>query len=244
MSRARKPQEPEQRVLVTGGATGIGLGIAAALVGAGYKVVITGRRPDVLREAARRIGATAMPWDVTRDPETLLTIASPIHHLVNNAGHYEHAGVDEWTAEHFRAMYEVHVVAPAMLTRALAMEPTEGERCVVNIGSTLATRGIVGAAAYAAAKAAQVSLTQSLARELGPRGVRVNAVLPGVLPTDMTRAPRMGDDPDARLEALRGLHPLGRLGTPADVAEAVLWLMRSPWVTGSVLTVDGGLSVA
>jgi NAD(P)-dependent dehydrogenase (short-subunit alcohol dehydrogenase family) len=98
-------------------------------------------------------------------------------------------------------------------------------------------------AAANAAKAAQASLCRTLALELAPRGIRANVVVPGVVPTDMTRAPRDGADVEAQLEGLRRLHPLGRLGTPADVGQAVAFLLHAEWITGAALAVDGGLLV-
>jgi NAD(P)-dependent dehydrogenase (short-subunit alcohol dehydrogenase family) len=118
---------------------------------------------------------------------------------------------------------------------------------MVLVASTLALAPAPLTAAYAASKAALISVARSLAIELGPRGVRVNAVAPGVVDTEMIRAPRPGEDSAAavaaRLERLRRLHLLGRLGSPVDVAEAVLYLLCAPYVTGTILTLDGGLSL-
>jgi 3-oxoacyl-[acyl-carrier protein] reductase len=122
-----------------------------------------------------------------------------------------------------------------------------GQGAIVFIASTLVERAAKLTAAYAASKAAVVSAARSLALELAPQ-VRCNVVAPGLVDTDMIRASRSGQplgeaELAAQLESLRALHPLGRLGRPEEVADAVCFLLRSEWITGSVLTVDGGLSL-
>lgn len=229
-----------KRVLVTGGATGLGLGIAQELAGHGYHVIIVGRREEVLEAVARQHNLDYIAADITQDPEAIIRKASPLLHLVNNAGHHEPARVGHWKADAFRRLYEVHVVAPAMLTQAWAQEAPAGG-CVVNMSSTLASRPAPSSAAYSAAKNALVALTRSLAIELAPN-LRANALLPGVVPTAMTTTPRDGRSADAFLEAVEQLHPLG-LGQPEDVAQAARFLLEAPWITGVALPVDGGLLV-
>ena len=207
------------RALVTGGGSGIGLGIARALRAAGHDVVVVGRRESVLE-------ASGFEYRVA-DVFEGLDLAG-IDHLVNCAGHLEVATVVDWDADAWRRLYEVHVVAPAMLARQLA-DGREGT--VTNIASTLAVRTDVGLGAYSAAKAAMVSMTMSLAIELAPR-VRANVVLPGVVKTAMT---------GERADDLVGLHPLGRLGRPDDIGQGVAYLIGNSQVTGEVLRIDGGL---
>ena len=227
------------KVLVTGGGTGIGRAIAAALAAAGDEVVIAGRRAHVLTAAAVELGVGHVVGDVTESPERLLE-AGPFDGLVNNAGVARHAPVDAWTAADWDLHHAVHVRGPAMLSRAFCLRLIEAGATgsIVNVASNLGVRPAPGTAAYAASKAAMLSLTRSLALEMAPHGIRANAALPGVVPTAMTAT---GDDPAARLEALRLRHPLGRLGAPADVASAVAWLLHADWVTGAELAVDGGL---
>jgi NAD(P)-dependent dehydrogenase (short-subunit alcohol dehydrogenase family) len=170
---------------------------------------------------------------------------------------------------------EVDFVAPFVLSqRAAAQMRAAGGGVIVNVASTLAFSPAPLTAAYAAAKAALISMTRSLALELAKSGVRVNAVAPGVVDTEMVRVLRddgetvagLGADPvqprspaavehaaapahsdveriEAQLDGLRALHPLGRLGTPEDVVEAVRYLIGAKFVTGTVLVVDGGLSL-
>jgi len=217
------------RVLVTGGGTGLGRGIAEALIERGDEVVLVGRRKGPLAETAEAIGASWMTGDVTGDPDALIAAAGPLDGLVNNAGSLVTGPMD---GEGLDAMFAVHARAPALLTRAFAAQARQGS--VVNVASNLVLRPIVGAGAYTAAKAALCSLTRTLALELAPH-VRVNAVLPGVVPTAMT------DRGDAWLDEVAKLHPLG-LGRPADVGEAVAYLLHARWVTGAELVVDGGLT--
>ena len=228
------------RVLVTGGSAGIGFGIARALRDQGHQVVITGRRHEVLQRAADELGAQALCGDVCDDPEALISEAGPLQHLVNNAGHTVHAPVGQWSAEVFQRMFAVHVTAPALLAQAFAAQ-AQGPGCIVNIASTLAERPAPGAAPYGAAKAGMVALTRQLALELAPRGLRAVAVLPGVVPTAMTR--QASPDAQVHLDRLTALHPVGRLGTVEDVADMVLALLGASWVTGVALPVDGGLLI-
>jgi NAD(P)-dependent dehydrogenase (short-subunit alcohol dehydrogenase family) len=228
------------RVLVTGGGTGLGRGIAEALVARGDTVVICGRRTAPLKAAAAALKVEWVQADVTDDAELLLDAAGPIDGLVHCAGVYRHAALGSWDAALWDVHHAVHVRGPALLSQAFAQRCEDGS--VVFVSSTLAVRSAPGAAAYASSKAAVDSLAQSLAQTLAPR-VRVNCVQPGVVPTAMTRAPRDGADPDAQLEGLRALHPMGRLGTPTDVGEAVAFLLHAPWITGAKLPVDGGLLI-
>jgi 3-oxoacyl-[acyl-carrier protein] reductase len=222
-----------KRALVTGGGTGIGRSIAAALRTAGLDVVLVGRRQAVLEQAARDLDATWIAGDVVTDCDAILDTAGPLDVLVNNAGHADRAPIEGWTAEHFHSLYAVHTVAPALLSRGFAKR-CAGPGRIVHIASTLAKRPAPCTAAYAAAKAGMLALSRALALELAPRGITSNALLPGIVPTAMNAG---------RMDALVPLHPLGRLGTGTDVADAVVWLVQAPWVTGAEIPVDGGLLI-
>jgi NAD(P)-dependent dehydrogenase (short-subunit alcohol dehydrogenase family) len=232
-----------KRVLVTGGGTGLGLAIATALVEAGSEVFICGRRRRVLEEAAEISGATPLSGDITGPPDGLLRATGQIDGLVHNAGSYIHSEIGDWIAHSWQDMFAVHVRGPAILSQAFAAQ-CKGPGSIVAISSTLGARPASGAAAYSAAKAGMLSLIRSLAIELAPVGIRANAILAGVVPTDMTTTPRGNLTSEEQLEALRRLHPLGRLGKPEEIAQAVLGLMGNPWVSGAELAVDGGLLVS
>ncbi len=178
--------------------------------------------------------------------------------LVSAAGvvRYEEAlAMDEAS---LRAQLEVNLVAPALLVRDFAkhLRKSEAPGAVVLVGSTLATHPAPMTAAYAASKAGLAALARTFALELGPHGIRVNAVAPGLVDTEMIRVPRLregepepsGEEREARIVAqlaeLGGLSLLGRLGKPAEIAEAVRYLLDAPFVTGHVYVADGGLTVA
>jgi NAD(P)-dependent dehydrogenase (short-subunit alcohol dehydrogenase family) len=231
-----------QRILVTGGGTGIGYAIAEALVQRGATVFICGRRRKVLERAAAQIGATPIPGDITGNPEPLIQACGPLDGLVHNAGHWVQENLGQWTAGTWQDLFEVHVQGPALLSQAFAAQ-AKGPGAIVAVGSTLGERPVAGSAAYAAAKAGLLSLVRSLAVELAPRGIRANAVLAGVVPTAMTTQDRGGLSARESLKALEALHPLG-LGQPEQVAQAVIAMLENEWISGAALAVDGGLLVS
>jgi NAD(P)-dependent dehydrogenase (short-subunit alcohol dehydrogenase family) len=149
----------------------------------------------------------------------------------------------------------VNLVAPLLLCQAVAEHLRGRGGSIVNVSSTLSERVAPSTAVYAATKAALNTLTKSLALELAPWNVRVNAVLPGGVDTDMLRIARLRPGEslteteleqrvESQLAKLRALHPLGRLGRPAEVADVVVSVLDQPWQTGSLVTIDGGLSLA
>jgi 3-oxoacyl-[acyl-carrier protein] reductase len=221
------------RVLVTGGTRGIGRAIAERLVASSVKVAVVGRT------VAEVPGAVSFAADLAAEGcEAVVDQAADalggLDALVNCAGVVRYGSIGTVGRGELVEQLAVNVVAPFLIAQSAARYMTHGG-AIVQVASTLGVRPAPGTAAYAASKAALLSLTRSFAQELAPRGVRVNAVVPGVVDTDMVR----GRD----LEALRALHPLGRLGTPGDVAEAVVWLLGAEWVTGAEVVVDGGLLV-
>lgn len=254
---------PRQRVaLVTGATRGIGRAVCDALLAAGRRVVASGRDQAQLRELARQ------------HPEQLLTVqcdlaqpgawssllarvaasAGHVDELVLAAGVVQYAGIGDVGEAALRAQHELNFIVPFLMTQEVGRQMrARGGGAIVHVASTLGLRPARGTSAYAASKAALISATRSFALELAP-SVRVNAVAPGVVDTDMVRVPRGapaggsggaaegGAALEAQLDALRALHPLGRLGHAHEIAQAALFLLDAPWVTGSVLTIDGGLT--
>ncbi len=248
-----------RKVLVTGGGTGIGRAVAEALLAQGGSVVVCGRRAAPLDEVAAlapgRVHALVCDTTHPEQRATLLSRARALlgglDGLVLSAGMVAHELPGRLGEASLRAQLEVNLVAPMRLLEQAVTAIDEGGAAVV-VASTLAERPIATSAAYSAAKAGLLAAMRAYAISAAARRVRFNAVSPGVVDTDMVRTPRLapGEVLDAastsarvaaQLEALRGLHPLGRLGQPADVAEAVLHLLGATWTTGATLTVDGGI---
>ena len=231
--------------LVTGAGAGIGAAIAERLAADGCKVCVADRAAEAAEAAASSIRAAggdafAEILDITDEAaqERLLQRIGPLDVLVNNAGIFDVKDFFDLTADDFRRMYEINTVAMFTLSRRAAQRMPKGAR-IVNIAS----RAMLGArhyAHYVASKAAVVGLTRAMALELAPRGISVNAIAPGVIETQMLKARS-----DTNLDGLRALQPLGRLGTPEDIARAVAFLAaaEADFITGQVLLVDGGRSL-
>jgi gluconate 5-dehydrogenase len=238
--------------LITGGGTGLGLAIGHCLAAAGARVVLTGRREDLLKQAAAEIGPRAgfIAHDVTRldqAPDMVDEVTGrfgAITILVNNAGIHLKKPALETTEEEFLSVLTTHVLGAHAVSRAVApgmIERRSGS--ILFIASMAALFGIPQVVAYSAAKSAYLGMVRSLATELSPHGVRVNAIAPGWIETDMTRK-AMDGDPDRKKKIL-GRTPLARFGEPADIGQAAVYLCSpaANFVTGVVLPVDGGVSI-
>lgn len=253
----RGPQAADGRrrgALVTGGGTGIGRAATVQLVDRGYRVVVAGRRAGPLEAlAAERDHIVPVPADVGDPGGAEALVGAAREHLgrldllVNNAGRFSAAGFDQVDEELLAGLFRVNVLGPFRLFRAALplLEATGG--AVVNVSSTLATRAMPGPGLYGASKAALEQLTRSWALDAASRGVRVNAVAPGPTETDiLTRSGLDESSAEAVRDAERAAIPLGRRGVPDEVARWIVGLAPpgGAWITGQVIRVDGGLSVA
>ncbi|MCY4037232.1 MAG: SDR family NAD(P)-dependent oxidoreductase [bacterium] len=240
-------------VLITGGGSGIGAGAAEHLAGQGARVTITGRRADRVETVAAGLGGRgrAVAGDVTVAADRTAMIQAAVEHgrgldaLISNAGNMYRGPVDELDEQALLDVFHANVVAGMMLVGQALPHLRERRGCVVFVGSVHTQRAFPGVAPYAATKGALEALTGVLAAELGPQGVRVGCVRPGAVLTEINqRAGLMDhDEAKARLEGLGPAHALGRIGTVTEIAEAFEYLIGAEWATGSVLTVDGGLSL-
>jgi 3-oxoacyl-[acyl-carrier protein] reductase len=231
--------------LVTGAARGIGLATARKLAGAGHEVIIADVNGDAAAEAASSIGAKAVTLDVT-DPDSVVACAaglSTLDVLVNNAGILRGGSLANLSLEDYRAVMDVNVLGPVLMTRACTEALAAARGAVVNLASMSALMPVPGTGVYSMSKAAVLSYTQVAALELAPRGIRVNAVAPGRISTEMTASRQTDPVKEARTDALI---PLGRSGRAEDVAEVICWLASpaAAYVTGQVIPVDGGLTIA
>ncbi len=238
---------PSRRVaVVTGASRGIGLAVARAFAAREHDLVLNARNATDLLEAARSLGDAVRIETVagdTADPAVRRAIAGRaealggrIDALVNNAGHFVSRRFDETSEDDLRRLLDVHVAATFHLTQECLPLLRRARGSVINVTTMLTSRGIPGvpAAAQAAAKGAVEALTRNLAHELGRDGVRVCAVAPGTVRTAIFGLT------DAQFDALGPSQPLGRVGEPDEVAEAVVHLASASFTTGVVLPVDGG----
>lgn len=241
-----------ETALITGGGTGIGLAMATAMHSAGAQVVLVGRRETELTAAVKALGKGAgyAVHDITRvgDAEALVAKVTkehgPITSLVNNAGkHLKKAAVDT-TPEEFLDVLNTHILGAHALTRAVLPGMIERKHGTILFTASMASLfGIPLVVAYSAAKSAMVGMVRTLATEVSSQGVRVNAIAPGWIETEMSRKAMEGDP--ARRNKIIGRTPMAKFGTPSDIGWAAVYLTSpaSQFVTGTVLAVDGGASI-
>jgi gluconate 5-dehydrogenase len=238
--------------LITGGGSGLGLGIAKGMAAHGAKVILTGRTEERLQRACEEIGdqAFAAPLDVTKldgiPPyvDEITDRIGAVDILVNNAGVHLKKPAEEITDAEFQTVLSTHVNASFALSREFGKGMLErGQGSILFIASMASLFGISQVAAYSAAKTAQLGLVRSLAVEFGSRGVRVNAIAPGWIHSEMMHK-AVNADP-ARKEKILGRTPLGDFGDPEDIASAAVYLSSpaAKFVTGVCLPVDGGASI-
>ena len=238
--------------IVTGASKGIGAGIAKQLAAEGASVVVN--------YASSREGADRVVAEITQHGGTAKALQADLANkadlerlfgetikefgridiLVNNAGVYEFLPLDEVTEEHFHRQFNVNVLGLILATQQAARHFGPGGGSIVNIGSVAGTSAPPTASVYSATKAAVNAVTRSLASELGPRGIRVNAVNPGMVETEGVHAAGFAES-DFR-KSVESQTPLGRIGQPEDIAPLVAFLAspEASWISGETYHVSGG----
>ena len=238
--------------MISGGATGLGYGMAEAIVRAGGKVVLLGRRENVLKSAAMKLGSSAAyeSYDVTKSDLVDELVARIIERfrqidiLINNAGIHDKREFAQTSLKDFDKVLQTHVHGAFSLTRAVipAMLARKSGH-VLFITSMSAFIGMPRIVAYSAAKSAYLGMVRGLAAELSPQGIRVNGIAPGWIESEMLHK-AIDDDPERKAKIL-GRTPMARFGDPEDIGHAAVFLSSDAagFINGVILPVDGGASI-
>jgi len=238
--------------IVTGASKGIGASIAQHLAAEGAAVVVNyassreGADRVVSQIAAKGGRAVAIQADVARPADVTRLFAETkknfgrLDILINNAGIYQMAPIESVTPEHFHQQFDLNVLGLLLASQEAAKYFGDGGGAIVNISSLVSTLSPANMSVYSATKAAVDSITRSLAKELGPRKIRVNAINPGIVETEGTHA--AGIPQSEMRRQVEAQTPLGRIGQPQDIAPAVVFLAspESAWITGETLYISGG----
>jgi NAD(P)-dependent dehydrogenase (short-subunit alcohol dehydrogenase family) len=242
----------QKTAIITGGASGLGLAATKKFVASGIKTVIIGRNEDNLREVCNTLGSlcTYKAFDLSNlsgIPQLVADIVTEHGHidiLVNNAGINMKKPFTTVTDADFQSVIQTNLNSVFAISREVTKAMIAAQKgCIINISSMAAQYGIPLVIAYTAAKTGIEGMTKAMAVELSPKGIRVNCVAPGFIKTNMS-AKALDSDPE-RKQKVMSRTPMGYLGEPEDVAEAIYFLASdaAKYITGVVLPVDGGNSI-
>ncbi|XP_008517053.2 3-oxoacyl-[acyl-carrier-protein] reductase isoform X1 [Equus przewalskii] len=229
---------------VFGGSRGIGRAVAQLMARKGYRLAIIARNLDVAKAAAGELGGDhlAFSCDVAKEHEVQNTFEEmeknlgPVNFLVNAAGINRDSLLVRTKTEDMVSQLHTNLLGSMLTCKAAMKTMIQQQRgSIVNVGSVIGLKGNSGQSVYSASKGGLVGFSRALAKEVARKKIRVNVVAPGFVHTDMTK--------DLKEDDIKKSIPLGRFGEPIDVAHAVVFLLESPYITGHVLAVDGGLQL-
>ena len=247
-----KTANQNKTAIVTGGGSGIGYAITEKFISEGIRTIIIGRDAQKLKKAKEKLGKLCVPLtfdltDLKSIPRILKQIIEDhpvIDILVNNAGINLKKEFTKVSDEEFNQIIQTNVSSVFALSREVVKHMTKnGKGNIINISSMASQYGLPKVIAYTASKSAIEGMTRAMAVELSPKGILVNCIAPGFIATDMSGKAFDGDA--ERIRKVLSRTPLGKLGNPADVAEAAYFLCsdKSGYLTGVILPVDGGNSI-
>lgn len=244
----------EKVVLITGATSGIGRACVLKFADAGARIAAVGRNEEALANLSREVGEASgrtllLQADLSRAEEAERVVEQTIEHaggidvLVNAAGHIAAGTIEDSSLEAWDAMLNINLRAVFYLTQKAMPSLIKRKGNVVNVSSVTGMRSFPGVLAYCVSKAGLDQLTRCAALELAAKGVRVNAVNPGVVVTEIHKRGGMTDEQyNSFLEHSKQTHPLGRVGQPKEIAELVFFLAsdQASWITGATYSIDGG----
>lgn len=254
MEKLGEPEFSGKNLLITGATSGIGRATAGCFAQAGANVAAVGRDEtelENLKQALLEFGirCVTISADLSLDDSAERVVAEAINALggidilVNAAGHISSGTIETTTTEAWDAMLDINLRSVFLLMQKASPSLVERRGNIVNVSSVTGLRAFPGVLAYCVSKAALDQLTRCSALELAAKGVRVNAVNPGVVVTEIHKRGGMSNDQYAAfLEHSKETHPLGRVGRPEEIAELIAFLAspRAAWITGATYSIDGG----
>lgn len=246
----------KKAALITGASSGIGAATAQLFSENGYFVYLLGRNEERLSQVALscRNGASLLKAELTNEASLNKYTQhlfgrsdTELQVLVNNAGIFERHSHLEQNMDIWKKQFDTNLFGAVSLTQKLMPLFLKSKKgAIINVASTLAHKPTADTSAYSASKAAMIAWTQSLALELGPMGIRVNCVCPGLVDTPIHEFHALPEDAKKQiLHRLKDVQPLSRIGTPEEIAESIYFLAseKSKWTTGAILDVDGGINL-